>query len=103
MYTVCGARVAGLEANNGKIWRENTAAFICADCYAKQPDPYKTFRMPEIEARSGRSILPVPNYRVQRLIGRGGMGAVYLADPHTAAVINSKVTCKSLPKQCVRL
>lgn len=81
--SVCGARIAcsaDTMTVNGEIWPENTSKFICNDCLAKNPDRQKTFPMPALESRTGRNILVIPDYRVLKLIGRGGMGAVYLAE-----------------------
>jgi len=81
--SVCGARIAcsaDPKEIKGEAWQENKSRFICSDCLAKNPDPSKTYPMPALEGRTGRNILVIPNYRVLKLIGRGGMGAVYLAE-----------------------
>lgn len=80
--SVCGARIAcsGDGCRDGEAWEENAGAFICKNCLANRPERGKTFRMPELEIRRKSGLLTLPGYRVLKQIGRGGMGAVYLAE-----------------------
>lgn len=77
--SVCGQRIASSQGS-GLHWQEDPSSFICADCVLGQNDHGKTYRMPTQELRSGKNMLQVKNYRVIKLIGRGGLGAVYLAE-----------------------
>lgn len=70
---LCGTRIAS-QTDNGKT------VFTCEECKERQKrDPMQTFHMPELEMRGG-SMLIVKGYRAIKQIGRGGMGAVYLAE-----------------------
>lgn len=77
--SVCGQRIASSQ-ESGQVWHEDCNSFICADCLNNHNDMSKTFRMPEMEIRRGQNVLQIKNYRVIKLIGRGGLGAVYLAE-----------------------
>lgn len=81
--SVCGARIATHEngRQDGEMWEENASAFICHACLAnRKPAPGKTFRMPALAMRKRSGLFELPGYRVLKRIGRGGMGAVYLAE-----------------------
>lgn len=77
--SVCGQRIASNQPS-GQMWQEDCSSFICADCAQNQNYNGKTFRMPKMEIRRGKNMLQVNNFRVLNLIGRGGLGAVYLAE-----------------------
>lgn len=77
---VCGVRMVNNACQDGQQWEENTRIFICGNCLARRTNPVQTVPMPALESRRGTNILHVPNYRVIKTIGRGGMGAVYLAE-----------------------
>lgn len=69
---LCGAQIATPREHNGEL--------ICNECMGlQQRDPTQTFHMPELESRGG-SMLIVKGYRAIKQLGRGGMGAVYLAE-----------------------
>lgn len=77
--SVCGQRIASNQLN-GQMWQEDSLSFICADCAQNQNEMGKTFRMPKMELRRGKNMLQIKDFRVLNLIGRGGLGAVYLAE-----------------------
>ena len=67
---VCGKDVSG-EAG------ERKGEFICADC---KKDPFKIIQYLLAKAGKGdRNIPEIREYAIERELGRGGMGAVYLA------------------------
>lgn len=70
---LCGARIASQT-------QDNKTVFTCEDCKARQKhNPMQTFHIPELQSRGG-SMLIVKGYRAIKQLGRGGMGAVYLAE-----------------------
>lgn len=70
---LCGARIASQT-------QSSSCSFICEECRGRQDhDMMQTFHIPELESRGG-SMLIVKNYRAIKQLGRGGMGAVYLAE-----------------------
>ncbi len=97
--SVCGQRIASSQ-ENGKVWLEDSSTFICSDCLSSQQDMSKTFRMPTQEIRSGQNVLQIQNYRVIKLIGRGGLGAVYLAENiHTLERVALKILLPEIAVQ----
>ncbi|MBK5256151.1 MAG: protein kinase [Vicinamibacteria bacterium] len=67
-------------------------ARFCLDCGAKAPDVLKS--EPEDPIRAALRKALGQQYEIQRLLGKGGMGAVYLA---TEAALEREVAIKVLP------
>ncbi len=83
--------MTGMECASCKTPLPEKARF-CLDCGAKAPDILKA--EPEDPIRAALRKALGQQYEIQRLLGKGGMGAVYLA---TEAALDREVAIKVLP------